>query len=312
MSKCLVLILLVFFSFQVHSAVILKIKGRKALVDLEGVKAEKGDRFDALNLYGKPLGLLEIKKVKRNKAIAVLLKGKMSVSWILEPTSQSASSSFNTGEEYDPVGSKNDDVDSNRETYIRSSKSSSIFSKSTETSSGIGVILGAHFNTISLSNNKMVSGLGWKAALFADYTITGPLGIRLIAGHQTLLATGSKCGMGNCNLLINYPGAGFLLRGVFLKHLIFQPWLGGGGFLLWPIADQKADLGLDRKSFNSFHGVLTASAGIDLHFNGFYLPIQVDANWINPVLISLRPLKEGSKEFKPFYLGAKIGIAFSF
>ena len=293
------------FSFSpAHSAVILKVKGRKALVDLEGVAVEKGDKFDALNLYGKPLGVLEIKKIKRGKAIAVLLKGKMGVSWILEPSAQESASAFSAEDEYDPVDSSN--------TYSSNSASSTMFSKGSGSSSGVGLILGAHFNRITVSANKSIGGTSLQEMLIVDFSLIGPLSARLFIGHQTLVVAGNNCGLSRCNLLIHYPGAGFLLRGIFLKNSIFQPWLGAGGFLFWPLVDKQANLGLDPKSFGSFHGALTGAAGIDLHFDGFYIPIQVEASWINPVLISLQTLKQGSKEFKPFYIGAKLGIAFSF
>ena len=311
-SNCFILVLLAFFSFQVHSAIILKIKGRKALVDLEGVKAERGDKFDALNLYGKPLGVLEIKKVKRGKAIAVLLKGKMGVSWILEPAAESAGAAFNAEEEYDPTDKDTASSDRDRDVYARSSGSSGIFSKSTATSSGMGILGGLHFNSLAVSNNKSISGMSFKGALFADFTFVGPLGMRLIAGYHSFIATGKSCGMPTCNLLIHYPGVGLLLRGVFLKHLIFQPWIGAGGFLLWPMVDKQHNLGLSKKSFESFHGIVTAAGGIDIHFNGFYIPIQFDINWTNLFVVSLSAVKEGSPQFKPFYIGAKIGVAFSF
>ena len=297
----------ILFSFsEAHSAVIIKIKGRKALVDLEGVQAEKGDKFDALNLYGKPLGVLEIKKVKKGKAIAVLLKGKMGMNWILEPSAQTTNS-FNAEEEYDPVGGDNslDSSDSSISSDISSRRSP--FS-----SNGVGLMLGSTFNMITLSANKRVAGWGFQEALNVDFSLMGPLGVRLLLGHQTLVATGSNCGLSRCDLLIHYPGAGLLLRGVFLKHSMFQPWVGAGGFLFWPLVDKRADLGLDNKSFSSFHGSLTGAVGVDIHFGGFYLPVQLDVSWINPVLISLQTLKDGSKQFKPLYIGVKAGIAFSF
>ena len=298
------LIFFLLFSFSAaHSAVIIKIKGRKALVDLEGVQVEKGEKFDALNLYGKPLGLLEIKKVKKGKAIAVLLKGKMGMNWILEPSAQ-AGSAFNTEDEYDPT---REDISSDS-----SADSDVSFQKSPFSSSGVGLMLGANFNTITISANKSVVGWGFQENLNIDFSLVGPLGLRLLLGHQTLIVTGSNCGLPRCSLLIHYPGAGLILRGVFLRHSMFQPWVGAGGFMFWPLVDKQHDLGFDKKSFSSFHGSVTAAVGVDIRFSGFYLPVQLDASWINPITISVRPLKEGVKEFKPLYMGLKIGIAFSF
>jgi hypothetical protein len=270
-------------------------------VDLEGVQAEKGDKFDALNLYGKPLGLLEIKKVKKGKAIAVLLKGKMGMSWILEPSAQQDTGTFNTEDEYDPA--RRDDISDSS-----SSVDSDISSKNSPLSSnGFGLMLGANFNKITISANKSVAGWGFQEALNIDFSLAGPLGLRLLLGHQIFKATG-----GSGNLLIHYPGAGLIVRGVFLRHLMFQPWVGAGGFMFWPIVDKQHDLGFDKKSFSSFHGSVTAAMGVDIHFGSFYLPIQLDVSWINPITISVRPLKQGAKEFKPLYMGLKTGIAFSF
>jgi len=303
MKKLFFLTFFLLFSSLAHSAVILKIKGRKALVDLEGVNAEKGDKFDALNLYGKALGLLEIKKVKKGKAIAVLLKGKMGISWILEPSSQDGGSfTTSTEEEYDPV----DNTDS------KASKSWTNTKAKKSSTGGVGVLGGIHWNSITTKPGQSVSGFSYKGALFTDISMANHIGVRVIVGYHSLLATGSSCGLSNCKLLIHYPGAGFFLRGIFLPNTTFEPWLGAGGFLLWPFVNQQADLGLDPKSFQSFHGALSGVAGVDIHFNNFYIPIQLDFNWINPVIISASALKEDSTEFKPFYIGAKIGIAMYF
>ena len=303
-------VFLIFFSTIAHSAIILKIKDRKALVDLEGVTAEKGDKFDALNLYGKPLGVLQIKKVKKGKAIAVLIKGKMGVNWILEPAFKGSGEAVED-EEYDPVAkppSGNADVN----TSSPRSSSAGIFQKS-NSSSGFGLMLGGNFNLLATAANKPpISGWGLQGDIFMDLTLYDPLGVRLFIGYRQLKAIGSQCGLSRCNLLLHYPGAGLFLRGVFLRHLMFQPWVGAGGFMFWPIVDKQADLGLDKNSFSSFHGTVTAALGVDIHFSGMYIPIHVDFNWVNLLVISIRSLKPDSREFKPFYIGARLGIGFSF
>ena len=289
-----------------HSAFILKIKGRKALVNLEGVQAEKGDTFSALNLYGKALGLLKIKKVKKGKAIAVLLKGKMGPNWILEPRAEEGSRF---------LASVDDHHESSRSDIYSSPRSSPVKSK-INPSSGVGLLTGFHFNFIRLSSAQLIKGRSPRGAFFLDFSfIDGDIvepGLRVFAGYRQLrVSGGNSCGQ-SCSLIVHYPGGGFLLRGVFLKREMFQPWIGAGGFLFYPLVDKKHDLGLDKKSFESFHGALTGALGLDLHFKGFYIPLQVDISWINPVLISFQSVKPNSKEFKPFYIGAKLGAAFPF
>ncbi len=262
-------------------------------MDLEGVQAEPGDKFDALNLYGKALGLLEIKKIKRGKAIAVLLKGKMGVNWLLEHSA--GASDEETASVAEPLKSKK-----------------SYTSSGGAFSSGMGLMAGLNFNSVATGENKSVKGNGMQGALFVDLSIVNPLALRLMLGYQQFIATGKDCGLNSCNLLVHYPGGGLMLKFVFLDHLMFQPWLGGGGFLFWPFADKTADLGFDKKSFSSFHGALSAGLGLDIHFSGFYIPIQLDVNWINLVVLSFQSLKKGAREFKPFYIGIRGGVAFSF
>ena len=71
----------------VDGAVILKARGKKAVVWLEGEKVRRGSYFEILNLYGEPRGLLKIIRPGRKKAIGYLIAGKMRRKWLLEPKS---------------------------------------------------------------------------------------------------------------------------------------------------------------------------------------------------------------------------------
>ena len=72
----------------VHSAIIIKIKGNRCFVHLEGSTAVVGDHFTALDLFGKPRGIIRLDKVKNDKAIATLVDGRADVHWLLERTTQ--------------------------------------------------------------------------------------------------------------------------------------------------------------------------------------------------------------------------------
>ncbi len=307
-SFCLFFALFFLPVFPASSALILKIKGRKALVDLEGVQAKKGDTFSALNLYGKALGLLQIKKIKRGKAIALLLKGKMGPNWILEPSAQD-SSRFLASVEDGVV-----EEERMRRSEIYSSPRRSRFVEKANSSSGFGFIAGPHLNRVQLNPNQpAVSGISFQGVFMLDFSfmdgVIAEPGVRVLLGYQQLRLKNSGQRPG---LVLHYPAGGALARVVFLKNSMFQPWLGGGGFLFWPFVDKTRDLGLDKRSFKSFHGALTGAVGLDFHFKGFYVPVQVDMNWINPVLISLQAVQPNSKEFKPYYFGVKVGLAFPF
>ena len=284
---------------------ILKVKGRKALIDLEGASAELGDRFNALNLYGKPLGLLEIKKVKRGKAIAVLRKGKMKVNWILEPADDTPAEAPPAAADYNPPPSF--------AAPARHTQPAKKYKPPRSSFNTVGFSLGPYLNWVRISSSTKISGWSWQAGGTLDFFFTNYLSARINLGYQTLQAAGTDCGnITRCNLSLHYPGAGILLRGVFLKNYLFRPWIGGGGALFWPIVDKDRDLSLDKKSFDGFHGALIGALGVDIHLKKIYLPIQLEVGWINPVLISFRSLKEGTREFKPIYAGFKFGVGFYF
>ena len=82
--------LIILLPFWGHSAIVIKIKKNKTFVHLEGEEALPGDYYQALDLYGKPRGILRISKVRNGKAIATIIQGTAGTNWILEKTDQSA------------------------------------------------------------------------------------------------------------------------------------------------------------------------------------------------------------------------------
>lgn len=71
-----------------HSAIILRTKGKIALIHLEGLHVSKGSFLESYNLNGKPAGLMQIKRVGDVKAIGILRLGTMNARWSLEPKSR--------------------------------------------------------------------------------------------------------------------------------------------------------------------------------------------------------------------------------
>ena len=308
----------VLFSFSTSSAVILKINGRKALIDLEGTRAERGDTFEALNLYGRVLGLLRIKRVANGKAIGILIKGKMGQNWILEHRNIEPVPTFPKRN----IASQRKQIRRNNkfqyDTYERSYSSDSGANrfvppqKNISFSNGMGAILGPHFNYLRISEKVGIYGLSWKITGLFDFFLMNQLGIRLNLGYQTLMARGDHCGSNiiNCQLVVHYPLASVLLRGVFLQSRQWHPWLGIGGAAFLPIVDSKYDLNLDKRSFEGMHGTFIFAAGVDIDFQGFYIPVQLDLNWINPLVAPVA--REGSKSLRILYLGVSVGMAVHF
>lgn len=82
-----------FFFFSIfpligNAAIISKAKNNRYLIDLEGSQVKEGDHFEALDIYGKIRGIIRIVKVRKNKAIGIIVDGVAGPNWILQQTSQ--------------------------------------------------------------------------------------------------------------------------------------------------------------------------------------------------------------------------------
>lgn len=70
-------ILILMFAFSTSQAItIVQVKGRKVLLNLEGAKVVQGQQFTLVGDEGKPVGLIKIGPVKKDKALALLISGK--------------------------------------------------------------------------------------------------------------------------------------------------------------------------------------------------------------------------------------------
>ena len=86
--RYLFFIFLLLASYFCHSAIVVKVRYNKCLIHLEGVDAQVGDYFQAVNLTGQAKGLVRLEKVKNGKSIAVIQEGIVEPNWILEKTNQ--------------------------------------------------------------------------------------------------------------------------------------------------------------------------------------------------------------------------------
>ena len=77
-------ILTLFISTSVFAGEVTKIKGSNALLDLKGDSAAPGDMFFSIGADGKRHGIIQITKVKGDKAIGKITKGKVDVGMTLE------------------------------------------------------------------------------------------------------------------------------------------------------------------------------------------------------------------------------------
>ncbi len=274
-------VLIGFFAPSAFAAEILKVKGKSALIDLKGDPAAPGDVFYAVKPDGKRAAILTISKVKGEKAIGKITKGKAAAGYTLElKPSQVTQRARPARDEYD----------------------SSAESAPTGQRAYWGALVGFAQDSMTVNVNDFSTGLfrektslsgnAFSAKGLFDYELFPQVWFRGTAGLEGFSASGSAiCGVNNaetCNADIYYLSFDFLGRYVFSRGNI-RPWLGGGIGLLFP-ASKKATA-LDSSSISTTN-VMIFGGGVDWFTSPrMYVPIsleygllpksdEVEATWI--------------------------------
>ena len=263
-----------FFGPSLYAAEVTKVKGTNALIDLKGQAAAPGDQFFALSSDGKKKAVLQITKVKGDKAIGRILKGKADAGMALEPKAASAGAASGTAKAGSPNGR-----------------------------SYWGAMVGASMDSMKVQVNNFsvpgnvygtanLSGMGFSAMGMFDYEVLPQVWFRGLGGIEGFNVSGSSiCAGGNsqaCNASIYYLSVDFLGRYVFSKG-DYRPWLGGGVALMFPAS--KSASALDSASIGNT-SVIMIGGGLDWFISPTtFIPIsveygmlpksnEVDASWI--------------------------------
>lgn len=274
------LCLLIFVSSPAFAGVVLKVKGKSALIDLKGDPASPGDSLYTVLPNGKRAGIVKISKVKGEKAIGRVIKGNVTAGMSTEiqpakvtgggsgtPKAKRASSdSAPAGRSYwgGLFGYGRDSMDVNVNDSV----------------------------TGDFRKKASLSGSGFSAKGLFDYEIFSQVWFRFTAGLEMFKVSGPKeCGSLNqqtCDANINYLSMDFLGRYVFSDGSM-RPWLGAGVGLLFPMS--KSASALQAQSISTTN-VIMFGGGLDFFTSpNFYIPMsieygmlpksdEVEASWI--------------------------------
>ncbi len=259
------LCLFTFLSAPAFAATVTKVKGKSALIDLQGEAASPGDSFYALGSGGKRTGLIKVAKVKGEKAIGKIVKGSVGAGMKLElAPSKNASGGGGGG----------------------SNKRATTETKS-DGRSYWGAMFGYGRDSMDVNVNDSVtgafkekaalSGSGFSAKGLFDYEVFSQVWFRGTAGLEMFKVAGpAKCGNLNgeaCTADINYISMDFVARYVFTTTS-FRPWLGFGVGLLFPMS--KSATALQAQSISTTN-VIMIPAGVDWFISpNLYIPISVE------------------------------------
>ena len=269
---------LLMLSPMAYAAQIMKVKGGGALVDLQGDKANPGDTFFTMSSDGKKRGIVQITKVKGDRAIVKILKGKVDQGMTLQ--ARGGGSSVASGGSRKKVGNSGEPAMGR---------------------SFWGGMVGVNFDSLKVQvlNNSTqqnetatLSGTSFSALGMYDYEMFPYLWFRGMGGIEGFSAAGSSvCGTLNnsaCNASIYYL-AGDALARLVLPAGDFRPWAGVGIELMFPVS--KTSTALSTSSI-SVTNVIQIAGGVDWFISpGMYIPISLEyglfptsnavtANWI--------------------------------
>jgi hypothetical protein len=283
MRNIYVLVMALFFiSTGAYGAGVSKVKGSNALIDLQGEGAQPGDSYFTIGTDGKRHGIIQITKVKGDKAIAKIAKGKVDVGMTLEKRAGSGGMAA-AGKSHKRGGSAGGEIPGGRPYW--------------------GALLGlgmdsmtAQVNSATISGKAIgkpaLSGIGYGATGFFDYEMFPHIWFRGLGGIEGFNVAGSSiCGSANnsaCNASIYYITMDFMGRYVFTDGP-FRPWLGGGVALMFPAS--KSATVLDSSSISNT-SVIQIAGGLDWFINkDMFIPVsieygmlpksnEVEASWI--------------------------------
>lgn len=267
-----------------EAARVAKVKGKKVLIALDGEPAERGDIYYLLGPSGRKRALIKIMKVKGNKALAVLGKGRARPGMTLQARGGGSSKS---GSGY--AGGSSSRKSKDGKFSMNNAYWGFMLSFDQD---AMDVTLNPDTNsaeTVSLSG----SSLSYKG-LF-DYRLFEKIWFRGFFGMDTLSAEGpDKCGSGQtdtCYVDITYLTFDFWGRYI-LSQGTWRPWVGAGFDVLIPMSNDVT--ALEPESVTNTV-VMAAGGGIDYFMSeSLYFPLQIEygifpsSDQVSASLISVR------------------------
>lgn len=278
---CLCLFSLSLLASPAFAAEVQKVKGKSVLVDLKGDPAAPGDIFYTVKADGKRAALIQISKVKGDKAIGKIMKGKPAAGMSLELKPSKVAHSG--GKSHSGGGS----------TSSASGRSYwGVLAGFGMDSMTVDIKDSNSLNNASLGKESL-SGTGFSGKGLFDYELFPQVWFRGTAGLEMFNVSGpARCSTNNlktCDAKIMYMAFDFLGRYIFATSGNYKPWLGGGIGLLFPAS--KSATALQASSIATTN-VMMVAGGMDWFINpNLYIPIsleygllpksdEVEAKWI--------------------------------
>ncbi len=249
--------LLVLSSQQALALKIIAVKSNKVMIDIEKDSLNLNERFFAIDENGKKKGLLIIKKIKGDRALAEILKGNVQIEFSLQ---------LNPG-----VAGEGD--------ATSSTKSTSSNRNNNKRAWGLNASYIQNSMTVKPSGETVnMTGSSYGLLGFYQVTLDRDIAVRGSAGYQGLTAKGSALtavctGSKDCGIDLSYLNLDALVRYTFFRLKNMNIWAGAGiSFLL---AVNKSSNAVETSKITTNQS-LNAEIGLDFFINkNQYIPLEL-------------------------------------
>lgn len=238
------LMMLCFVSLPAHAVKIQSVKDKQALLETEGDQVRTGDRFYAVSSDGKKRAILQVKQVRGDRALAVVLRGRALLSHSLEP--------------YTARGGRKASGSSNK---------------------GWGLTAGYSSNSMTVKPNSTtsisLSGSSFNLSGFYQLNLDGKISARILGGYEALVASGTSATCsGECKVDIGYLGVEALVRYSFINSSSMEFWGGAGLGFLFAMNKTSNILNTSKISTNQ---TIVGALGLDYKLSrSTFIPLQLD------------------------------------
>jgi len=258
---------MVFGPLSSFAASVSQVKGNKLLIQLDGLQVAQGSELYVLNEDGKKIGLVQVRQVKGDKALAEITKGRAVVGAPMQVKGAPAAAAPA------PTDSASPDATATAETETAASATPA--SKTKKGKHVGGILAGYSMDSMNLTvqynsgvkeeANLKDSGFSLKG--FYDYSISPAFTIRLASGLEMFSAKGTTqatiCENGtskNCEVSFNY----LAMEGSAHYNITQGPmkiWAGLGYSFLFAVSKKNNIPNLSSDS--STNQMILISAGGD-------------------------------------------------
>lgn len=265
------------FSHQLLAQEVSQIKGSKVLLKMNGMLAEAGDEFYAIDNQGKKKAILKIRQVKGDKAIAEVIKGQAQAGFSIQSKSVSASKQTES----------NDESSSDNRKSQRASRPRGFWGKILKRNTQAGVLGGLSQNTMSLtaksgssSEDITMTGMSYTLEGFYDMDLSPMFTARLKAGLVNFEAKSSTSIAAVCSNSSSCDAKFGYLAGEASGHfnIIQGPtrvWVGAGLAFFFAISKSSSVSNLDTG--NSTNQMFLFGGGADIGMGGgAFIPVSLD------------------------------------